>query len=309
LGTTRAGLASVNGVLDRLGPDTAFVKVRNVWAMPVLPGDPGYEPGKYVAFYELPADKTLPPDGLLIVHAEALSPDLEADGMSEIFNLSESRTDTLASLQANYAVLNMAAFLQQVQLKITGAFSLGAIADLTAGVTGTVYESSNPAVVTVTADGTVIAMGNGDADLTITNSTFVITIPVHVDFDLFLTELRIVPVPELDRVGAEGKLRTLGVLQDGATVDLTAAFTGIYYTSADPAILTVDSDGALKGTGVGETDVTASFSALVGDTMTQFGDTLRVKVLDGVPHIAGWPTHRFVDGWVQRFPIFRLLMG
>ncbi len=151
LGVTSSSLTEVSGVLDNLTGDMKFLSVSNLWA-----AESAVTPGQFNAVHYLSSEKNLPPDGYIIVHAEAYNDDLDADGMSEIFLLSDLRTDNLKNVEVNYTNINMAEFLQEIQLEVTGYFSLGAVVDLTSHHTGTQYSSDDDEVVTVTEDGNIV---------------------------------------------------------------------------------------------------------------------------------------------------------
>lgn len=63
-GVTRSALVDVDGVLDHLTDETSFLRVQNVWGV-----RDKADPTRYTASYNLPLERSLPPDGLLIVHA------------------------------------------------------------------------------------------------------------------------------------------------------------------------------------------------------------------------------------------------
>lgn len=67
-----------------------------------------------------------------------------------------------ASLQLSAPVTILTSADQVVQLTALATYSSGAIADLTAGASGTSYRSSNPAIATVSDDGLVTAQASGN---------------------------------------------------------------------------------------------------------------------------------------------------
>jgi pimeloyl-ACP methyl ester carboxylesterase len=71
-----------------------------------------------------------------------------------------------------------------VPLDVQGDFSDGVTRNVTAAVTGTTYESSDPTVVTVSADGELTSVGYGAATVTVANSGVTALIHVKSPIDL-----------------------------------------------------------------------------------------------------------------------------
>ncbi len=68
-----------------------------------------------------------------------------------------------------------------VQLEATGILVGGAMVDRTAAATGTFYTSSNPSVLTVSADGVATATGSGTVIVTATNEGVIATLALTAD--------------------------------------------------------------------------------------------------------------------------------
>ena len=153
----------------------------------------------------------------------------------------------------NYANLNLSAG-QTAQL----AVSVDPSKEFTAA-----YESSDPAVATVTAEGLVSAVADGSAVITVTTDDVTLTCKVTVARTDVVWSLNYGAAI----VGVGGTLK----LQPSVVPEKQFTAT---YSSSDAAVATVSADGTITGVAAGSAVITAD----VGDTKL----TCAVSVADGV---------------------------
>jgi hypothetical protein len=147
----------------------------------------------------------------------------------------------------------------QQPLTVTGHFSNSTTQDLTTASSGTTYDSSNPSVASVSADGVVTAVANGTPTITAHQHTFSATASVTVEMGVTLAALDLAPATTtLRTTGATQPLHLTGTFADGSRRDLTAAATGTGYTSSDPGVATVSADGVVTAVTNGTVTVTAT---------------------------------------------------
>ena len=135
-----------------------------------------------------------------------------------------------------------------------------------------VFASKNPAVATVTADGTVTAVSAGNAEITITVGEFTksvtVTVKAAVDGKLTLD-------PKQLNIFV-GETKVVKAQKEGEAIkDME-----IVWTSSDEKVATVDKDGNVKAIAKGNAVITAT----VGNTSVL--DTCNVEVRDDAPGIA-----------------------
>jgi uncharacterized repeat protein (TIGR01451 family) len=126
-------------------------------------------------------------------------------------------------------------------LAVTGTYVDDTQRDLTGARTGTTYQSNNPAVATVGADGLIQPAGNGSATITVTNGPAQALVPVTVELD---TDLKITQTAAPDPMVPGGQV----------------SFT-----------LTVTNAGAVRGTEVHVEDVLPKGSTYVGTIAPDWG--------------------------------------
>lgn len=144
-------------------------------------------------------------------------------------------------------------------ITVTGVLPDGGTTNLTAAIK-TKYTTSNAAVATIDNNGNVLAIGPGNALITATNegASGVGIVRVRT---AALTSLDVTPTSatlsrNLAISSQPVSLRTLGVLADGTTLDLSAAAAGTTYTSSNTSIAVVTPDGALLGVAGGSATIT-----------------------------------------------------
>ncbi len=147
-----------------------------------------------------------------------------------------------------------------VVLPAGGTVQITAVATLSDGssqdVTGSlVYNSSNPAVATIDADGKVHAVGEGSATITITppsgsGSSFTVTVSTAT-----LQSIAITPANLTLSAGTQQQLTAVGTFSDGSTQDLTSS---LQWSSSDTSKATVSSTGVLTSIAPGPVTITAT---------------------------------------------------
>ena len=166
---------------------------------------------------------------------------------------------TLTSIDVSPSSVYFSAVGATRALTITGRLSDQTTTDLTSAASGTTYESSNPYVARVSADGVVTAFGNGDATITARNSTQAAIVGVVVESGVTLTSLDLVPSSAtLHSIGAVLPLTLNGHFSDQTIRDLTAA-TGTRFGSSDERIARVDAQGRVTAVSAGQATIEATY--------------------------------------------------
>lgn len=148
------------------------------------------------------------------------------------------------------------------------------------GITLT-YESSNPAVATVDANGIVTAVANGEADIT-TTMTQVLTATSEsataedaVEPEVFTAVTHVTVTTNVESITLDN---TEGILTVGNTHTIKATVTpdsvsnaAVAWASSDESVATVDDEGNVKAVGTGTATITAS----AGDVSADYELTVR----------------------------------
>ena len=119
------------------------------------------------------------------------------------------------------------------------------------------WTSSDPVVATVDANGLVTAQSNGTT--TVTSTTGALSDSVAVTVNQQVASVRLVPLDSdpLDAIGATVQLQAIAQDANGHNVNVE-----FDWSSADPAIATVDATGLVTAQAHGTTTVTATAGAL-----------------------------------------------
>jgi len=141
-------------------------------------------------------------------------------------------------------------------LTVTGTYDVGPTANLTS-TAGTTYESSAPAVATVSSGGVVTAVAVGTATITATASGKTSTSAVTVSAPVLLS-IAVTPATPTLAVGGTQQLTVTATYDVGPTGDVTGTAT---YESSAPAVASVSAAGVVTALTVGTTTITATFSA------------------------------------------------
>jgi uncharacterized protein YjdB len=144
------------------------------------------------------------------------------------------------------------------QYSALGIYADGSSGNITSQV---VWNSSNPAIASVSSDGLVTALADGTANITATLQG-IASVPV----ELTVNSLISVSISDWSGVGAPRTLTSLpigstwnvyasGTYSDGSTADISNEVAWISY---NPEIATIDSGGIITGVSNGEDSITAS---------------------------------------------------
>jgi hypothetical protein len=180
---------------------------------------------------------------------------------AQAFTVTVTVPITLESLTVDPASVRFTERGATRQLAVTGRFSDQTTRDLTAASTGTTYETSDAAVVGVSPDGLLTAVGAGAATVTARHAGRSATVEVTVSL-VSLTGLDVSPSPAtLRAVGATLPLLVMAGYSDGTTRDVTSDPATTYETS-DAAVVGVSPDGLLTAAGAGVATVTVRHAGL-----------------------------------------------
>ncbi|WP_016739288.1 Ig-like domain-containing protein, partial [Brevibacillus brevis] len=116
------------------------------------------------------------------------------------------------------------------------------------------YQSSQPAIASVGASGSVTGVAVGSATVTITFGGKVVTVPVQVTEPV--QSLAVTPVSPIMLVGKTQQLQVTANYKDGKNMDVTGQ---ALYLPGDATVVTVDSNGVLTAVKAGSTNITVSF--------------------------------------------------
>lgn len=178
-----------------------------------------------------------------------------------------------------------------IQLAVTGTLSDGSTIDLTDSATGTEYVTGDQLVSTVTTEGLVFALKNGQTEITAAHGEYQANATVIVGE---LETIEVLPVQSGLEVNQTVQLQVFGTFKDGAVEDLTA-HSDTSYTSSDPAVASVDSGGLVTGVGSGEATITVEHrdqSAVAYITVTGTSELIGIEVTP-------CPARLSKGGWLQ----------
>ena len=158
-----------------------------------------------------------------------------------------------------------------VSLVVTGFDDEGKEETLTTGLS---FASSNETVATIDAMGVVVAIGPGEADVTVKYGDLTASAKVSVP-DASLVEISISPEKVTTAIGGSTQLQAFGVLDDGAKIDLSSVAT---WKSSDDSVVTVDEQGMTQALAGGEAVITAEFSGLTANANFQVSEAKVVRL-------------------------------
>ena len=165
---------------------------------------------------------------------------------------------TLQAIKLSPTGLRLAQSGAEQALALTGLYADGTTKDLTAGSTGTTYESSNGFVAAVGADGELTAIANGATTITARHGGLETSSNVTVEIGVTLDTLTVAPsVGTLRAAGATRQLAVTGRFSDGSVRDLSGAATGTAYQTTDAAVAAVGANGLVTGLATGAVTITA----------------------------------------------------
>lgn len=178
-----------------------------------------------------------------------------------------------------------------VQLAVTGDLSDGSTLDLTDSLTGTVYATADQAVATVTTEGLVFAIKNGQTEITAIHGQHQATAAVSVGE---LEHIEVLPVQASLELQETVQLQVFGTYRDGAVQDLTG-HPDTSFRSSDPTVASVDPKGLVTGVGSGDAAVTASHRDRSAVAYINVSGTSELIGVEVTPCPARLP----LGGWIQ----------
>ena len=134
--------------------------------------------------------------------------------------------------------------------------------------TGLVFASSNETVASIDEMGMVLAIGPGEAEVSVKYGDLTASAKVSVP-DAKLVELAISPDTVATAIGGSTQLQAFGLLDDGAKIDLSSVTN---WKSSDTSVVTVDEQGMTQALAGGEAVVTAEFSGLSAEARFQVSE-------------------------------------
>lgn len=228
---------------------------------------------------------TVTADGLVTGAAEGAGTVTATNGAvsaSTSATVSEAPPEvTLEDLIVNPDAFTITSANGRVQLRVLGVFSNNARRDLTLAASGTTYNVDTDGIVTISVDGLVTPISDGQATITIENDGVteiaVATValadePGECEDDIVVLDSVRFAVDNLTIDEDEDiQLVLLGVNCDGSIVENLQSSDESSFTSSDESVATVLNNGVLSGVSEGEADITATFRG--------FTATLHVIVL------------------------------
>lgn len=151
------------------------------------------------------------------------------------------------------------AFPNTQQMTATGTYNDGSTADLTSTAT---WASDNTNAATINASGGLLTVHHaGVANITATSSPISGSTPVTVT--VTLTSIAVTPTNPTIAVPNTQQMTATGTYNDGSTADVTSTAA---WSSGTPADATVNSTGLVTAVGAGSSIITATISAISGNT-------------------------------------------
>jgi subtilisin family serine protease len=180
----------------------------------------------------------------------------------QTYRISIAAAPRLDSIEAAPELLRFGSTGQVRNISVTGRRSDGQTVNLTAPGTGTTYESTNRFVAAVAPDGSVTAVGNGEAVITARNGSLSDSVPVIVETGASLQSLQLnPPATTLRNAGETQGLTLIGRFSDGTSRDLTTA-AGTTYASSNQGFARVAADGLVTAVADGQVSITAKHDTL-----------------------------------------------
>lgn len=152
------------------------------------------------------------------------------------------------------------------------------------------WSSSNPAVATIDQNGLATSVGTGTATITATVQTGAGPVTGAATLNVtpppatapVLTSIAISPSNFSVVVRATAQLTATGTYSDSSTQNLTS----LAWSSANPAIATVDQNGMISAVGVGSTAITAQDGSVSGSTTVTTYSLAGLSVYPQQPSLA-----------------------
>jgi uncharacterized protein YjdB len=271
LGTSMSCTQSVQPLLEVMPPATTLVTGETLQLAVTrrFPGGPLDVVTDHVTYSSSSRNvATVSEKGLVTAGAEAGSVVIRVvDPLSEAvatasFVVTSPRIESIEVTPAPAIVLRPGATRR---FSATARLNNGVSQDVTSQVTWTSSNEAAASVGNTPADfGVVTALGEGDTTISATHSTSVQgrSIVFVRGEAAKLAAVVVTPNPATFGVGKTQQFAALGVYSDGSTKDLTSSVT---WSSARGAIASIDAKGLALGIATGDTTITATGRADVGD--------------------------------------------
>ena len=147
------------------------------------------------------------------------------------------------------------------QLTASGKYSDGSAQDLTQSAT---WNSTSPAIASVSATGSVTAKAAGTATISVTSDSTSNSMTASVSLTVtapVVTALKIVPGTVSLLLGGSIQLQAIATLSNGTTQDMTATAT---WSAMPPNVASVTASGILTATRIGSATILAQASGATG---------------------------------------------
>ena len=161
---------------------------------------------------------------------------------------------SLSSLTVLPNPISLAAGTTQ-SLAVTGHYTDGSMADLTASAT---FTSSNASAAAVNASGLIQAVATGSASITSTVQGVSVSDPVTVTAAT-LVSIAISPSAPSLALGLHQQLTAIGTYSDSSTSDLSSL---VQWSSSAPSVATISGAGLLTGVAVGNSTITGTYNGV-----------------------------------------------
>ncbi|MGY3942052.1 beta strand repeat-containing protein [Aeromonas tecta] len=198
---------------------------------------------------------------------------LSVDNKGKITALDVGDATVIATIQGitgqttvsavNLAVSQIQIIPATVQLAIGTTTKLTAIATFADQSTQDIstqaaWLSSNPAVATVDNTGLVTGVAAGTVTLSATLLGVTATTSIQVN-NASVTALQVIPAVSTIALGTKSQLQAIATFSDGSTQDVS---TQAQWSSSNPVIASVDSQGKVTGAGIGQASITATLGSV-----------------------------------------------
>ena len=210
-----------------------------------------------------------PSGGAKAVAAGSTTVTATLDGVSGTATLTvDAAAKTLTAIAVSPATASIAAGATQ-QFTAKATYSDSSTADVTATVAWT---TSNAAVAKINAAGLATARSSGSVTVTATldsvSGSATVTVPVAVKT---LTSIALSPGTISIAAKTTQQFAATATYSDGSTADVTG---NVAWTTASPAVATINASGLATAVAAGSTAVTASLSGIIGSATLTVTHTL-----------------------------------
>jgi hypothetical protein len=206
-----------------------------------------------------PAIASVSTDGAVQLLSAGSCAILITNGAAQTVVQVEVNARTLVLVKVSPTAVQMPVGFEE-QLTVTGVFSDGSTADLTASSTGTVYSivmgrfQQSTTVAKVSSEGLVTAIANGRAQIQVANSGVGVGVPVSVR-DATVSSLAVSAASSSIPAGETTQLTCTATLSTGQLLLVTAGTTGTTWITGNPGVVTVDGNGLATGVAAGTATV------------------------------------------------------